>query len=185
MKKIFALLSIAFLFSCVSFQYVYYDQKDVLLKGIDMDDTLKIANMELEKGGNFSCLGLWVIRDQIINKEEAKIISDLYFKYIDTIKDEFDIWHLSWAISNFYRNGNEEIKTVLNDAYNDAVKRPEKLKQFKKIANELINGKKIYMGDIHSLGRYYAHTHIIVVGNPDYLQSIADYEKIKKKINKS
>ena len=181
MKKIFVLLLAVLFFSCIPFPYVYYDQKDVLIKGVDIDKTLDVAQIELESGGTFSVLGVWIIRDQIIGKDQAKRISDLYFKYIDTIKDEFDIWHLSWAISNYYRNGNDEIKGVLKDAYNDAVKRPEKLKQFKKIADELINGSKIYMGDIHDLGKAYAKSHIIAPGNPNYLQSVADFQAMKDK----
>jgi hypothetical protein len=181
MKKIFAMILLVLLFSCIPFPYVYYDQKDVLIKGVDIDKTLDVAQMELESGGTFCVLGVWVIRDQIINNDQAKRISDLYFKYIDTIKDDFDIWHLSWAISNYYRNGNDEIKAILKDAYNDAVKRPEKLHQFKSIANELINGSKVYMGNIHDLGKAYAHSHIVVPGNTDYIQSVADYQKMKDK----
>lgn len=181
MKKLLGLILVSLLFSCIPFPYVYYNQNEVLIKNIDIDKTLDVAQMELENSGVFSVLGVWIIRDQIINNDEAKRISELYFKYIDTLKDEFDIWHLSWAISNYYRNGNDEVKAILKDAYNDAVKRPEKLKQFKSIANELINGSKIYMGDIHGLGKAYAHSHIIAPGNPDYLQSVADYQKMKEK----
>jgi hypothetical protein len=156
---------------------VYYDQKDVLVNGINIDETLKIARNELKKDTYDSVLGVWVIRDQVFTTSQAEEISKLYFENIDKLKIEFSIWHLSWAVSNIYRNGNDEIKMVMNDAYLDAKKRPDSLKQFKKIADMHINGEKIYMGDIHDLGKAYAHSHIIAPGNKDYLQYYDEYEK--------
>lgn len=187
MKKLFIIPVTLLLLSC--FPYIYYSQNKVLLNGVDIDQTLNISINELEEGGFDSILTIWAIRDQIITSEQAKKINEMYFKYIDNIqyKDEttkeFGTWHFAWAISNFYRIGNEDIKKDLNDAYLDAVKRPDTLIKFKKIANELINGDKIYMGDIHGLGKAYAKTHIVVPGNKDYVQSYEEYikEKIKNK----
>ena len=45
------------------------------------------------------------------------------------------------------------------------------------LADKFVNGDKIYMGDAHSLGRRYAETHVVVPGNPKYLQSFEEYLK--------
>ncbi len=182
MRKIFLFFILLFFLSC--FPYVYFDRSKVLLKNVDVDETLCISEVELEEKGFDSVLTLWALRDQIINEEQAKRISDQYFKFIDSLETEFEIWHLAWAISNFYRYADDNVKKVLEDAYQDAKKRPERLKQFKKIANEHINGDKIYSGDIHDLGRYYAQTHIVVKGDKKYVQSFVDYLKFKEKEKK-
>ena len=169
-------------FNC--FPYVYFDRTKVLLENVDVDQTLCISEVELKEGGFDSILTLWALRDQIITPEQAQRISDQYFSYIDNLDTEFGIWHLAWAISNFYRWGSDEVKSVLENAYLDAKKRPEKLKDFKKIANEHINGDKVYCGDIHDLGRYYTQTHIIVKGNKKYVQSFNEYLERKKKEKK-
>ena len=57
--------------------------------------------------------------------------------------------------------------------------RPEKLMKFKDIASEHINGNKVYMGDFPSVARAYAHSHIVVPGNKNYLQSLEEYKKKK------
>ena len=110
------------------FPYMYHDRGKVLLKNIDIDQTLKIAEIELESDHFNNILTLWAIRDQLINSEQATIISELYFKHIDRIKSDFGIWHIAWAISNFYRLGDDSVKKILQNAYDDAKKRPEKLK---------------------------------------------------------
>ena len=78
-----------------------------------------------------------------------------------------------------YRNGDGTIKAELEGAYIDARKRPEKLMKFKDIASEHINGNKVYMGDFHTVARAYAHSHIVVPGNKNYLQSLDEYKKKK------
>ena len=35
------------------------------------------------------------------------------------------------------------------------------------------------MGDVHSLGRFYAKKHIVIPGNKKYVQSFDDYMKKK------
>ncbi|MBN2545002.1 MAG: hypothetical protein JXB50_04330 [Spirochaetes bacterium] len=183
-KNIFIIFILVLFISC--FPYVYYDQDEVLLKGVDIDQTIEIAKIELEEGGFDSILTLWAVRDQLINAEQAEKINSLYFQYIDKLEGDFEIWHYAWAISNLYRNNNDEVKAVLQNAYNDAKKRPEQLKQFKKIAEEHINGTKIYMGDVHDLGRAYARSHIVVSGNKDYIQSLEEFKekKLKEKSSK-
>lgn len=183
-KNIFIIFILVLFISC--FPYVYYDQDEVLLKGVDIDQTIEIAKIELEEGGFDSILTLWAVRDQLINAEQAEKIKSLYFQYIDKLEGDFEIWHYAWAISNLYRNNNDEVKAVLQNAYNDAKKRPEQLKQFKKIAEEHINGTKIYMGDVHDLGRAYARSHIVVSGNKDYIQSLEEFKekKLKEKSSK-
>ena len=186
-KKLTLLLGMVVILAAGCFPYVYYEQKDVLLEGIDIDQTLEIAKVELDEGGFDAVLTIWAIRDQIITSEQAAKISEIYLKSIDNIdykKDtdrEFGMWHFAWAVSDFYRNGNEEIKAKLLNVYQDAVKRPDTLDKFNKIANTLINGDKIYMGDIHGLGRAYAKSHIVIPGNKEYVQSFDEFIKNKQK----
>lgn len=170
------------------FPYVYHEQNRVLIQGVDVDATLEIARFELEEGGFDATLAVWAIRDQVVTAGQARTISDLYFEYIDEVaaeKDrgtaEFGVWHFAWAISNLYRNGNDTVKKELESAYLDARKRPDTLKQFKKVAAEHVNGSKIYMGDIHGAARSFARAHIVAPGNKTYLQSLDDYKRKKDK----
>ena len=181
-----ALLLALSLMGC--FPYVYHEQNRVLIKGVDVDATLEIASAELEEGGFDATLAIWAIRDQVVTDSQARTISELYFEHIDSVaaeKDrttaEFGVWHFSWAISNLYRNGDEGIKRELESAYLDARKRPETLKQFKKVADEHVNGSKIYMGDIHGAARSFARSHIVAPGNKPYLQSLDDYKRKQDK----
>ena len=181
---VFLLVIFSIGFSCIAFKYVYYEQSQVILPNIDIDGSLDIADLKLQLGGFDSILTMWALRDQFITPVQAERISTLYFRYIDKLDNEFGIWHLSWAISDFYRLGDSEVKEKLQSAYDDAKLRPEQLKQFQKIANLHINGSKIYMGFIHDLGKSFAHTHLIVPGNKDFLQSFHDFVKQNKKNKK-
>jgi len=182
------LLFVPFLAAVNCFPYVYHARERVLVRGVDVDATLEIARLELDEGGFDAPLTLWAIRDQIVTPDHARTISHLYFRYIDRIaaqKDrtaaDFGVWHLAWAVSNVYRDGDEGIKAELEGAYRDAKKRPESLKQFKDIAAEHINGSKIYMGDFHTVARAYARSHVVVRGDNNYLQSLDDYKRKNKK----
>src|SRR5262245_29413654 len=131
------------LFALGCFPYVYHNQSQVLIRDVDIGATLEIARIELEEGGFDATLPVWAIRDQVVSPDEARTVSALYFEYIDQIaaqKDrgtaEFGVWHLTWAISNLYRNGSDSVKQVLERAYRDARERPAALKQFRKVATE-------------------------------------------------
>lgn len=169
-------LVIAVLIILLTFQgcmrYLTHERNEVLLDGIDIDQTLKIAEIELERQKLGSVLTIWAIRDQYISSSQAKKISQLYFKHIESLDKKFDIWHLTWAISNMYRFGDADVKNELNEAYNDAVKRA---KEVHKLANKMANGEKIYMGDAHSGGRAFAKKHLVVPGNDEYLQSFEEF----------
>jgi hypothetical protein len=160
--------------------YTYHDRSKVLIPNIDIDQTLEIAEQELQSKKRTSVLTVWAIRDQVLTKAQAERVSELYFKYIDKVDSEeqkarsFAVWHFTWAISNIYRQGEQEIKDVMAEAYRDAAKRVEKLEM--KIATSRFYGDKIYMGDTHSLGRSYSKRHLVVPGNEDYLQSVSEYE---------
>ena len=175
------------LLSIGCFPYVYHRQDRVLVRGIDVDATLEIARSELEEGGFDATLAIWAIRDQVVTADNARTISELYFKHIDRIAAErdkttaeFGVWHFTWAISNLYRNGDGQIKAELEGAYLDARQRPDSLKTFKGIASEHVNGKKIYMGDIHAAARSFARSHIVAPGNDKYLQSLDQYRRRKE-----
>jgi len=182
------LLFVPILFTNCFFPHVYHDQERVLVHGIDITSTLEIARAELEEGGFDASLTVWAIRDQKVTVEDADNVSELYFEFIDKVAAEnnrttadFGVWHLAWAISNLYRNGDAEIKARLERAYIDALKRPENLTQFKDVAAEHVNGNKVYMGDIHDIARSYACSHIVAPGNKKYLQSLDQYKKSRDK----
>ncbi len=173
------LFSSTYMSSCM--RYLTHNRREVLLEGVDIDQTLEIAAMELKEkaGGKLgSVLTIWAIRDQDIKPKQAEEISRLYFQYIDCLKKNFDIWHLTWAISNIYRLGNDNVKKAIQDAYNDATKRAEKLSN---IADKMANGGKLYMGDAHIGGRAFAKNHIVIPGNEKYLQSVEEYKEKKSK----
>ena len=119
-------LSITVLFIILSsgcFPYLTHERSKAIVEGVDIDQTLEIAAKELEKDGMGSVLTLWAIRDQVITPEQAGKISELYFEYIKDMKKRFNIWHITWAISNIYRLGDDSVKTVLEAAWKDASRR--------------------------------------------------------------
>src|SRR5271170_2151620 len=103
--------------------FITGDQSQVLIRGVNIDQTLVIAEQELKKGGFPSPLTLLGIRDQVYTEAQAQKVSYLYFRYVDTLKDYFPIWHFTWAISNIYRNGDAAVRAQLELAYQDAKKR--------------------------------------------------------------
>jgi hypothetical protein len=150
-------------------------REKVLIDNVDIDNTLRIAGTELEESSFGSVLGVWAIRDQVISVLQAQKISWIYFHYIDGLEEPFDIWHISWAIADFYRNGSPVVQAELQEAYDDAKVRVTELEKFEKVADAHVNGGRLYMGDIHSLGRAYAKSHIIAPGNRRYLESYDEY----------
>ena len=108
-------------------RYATHNRNEVLLEGINIDQTLKIAEIELSEGGLGSVLTLWAIRDQVITPHQAERVSKLYFDYIDGLEKKFDIWHLTWAVSNMYRQGDDAVRKNLETAYKDATIRAEKI----------------------------------------------------------
>ncbi|MBW2261229.1 MAG: hypothetical protein JRG91_04580 [Deltaproteobacteria bacterium] len=159
--------------------YVYHERHKVLIPGIDIDQTLDVAEAELEEASGVSVLTIWTMRDQIVTTAQAARISDIYLAHIDDVDSpetrarSFQVWHLTWAISNLYRLGSDGVKTGLEPAYIDAAARVETLD--KKVALIHFSGEKIYMGDAHGGGRAYANSHLVVPGNNDYLQSYEEY----------
>jgi hypothetical protein len=191
LKKLWVIVPIIASINCLPYVYHMRDHR-VLVSGIDIDATLEIAKIELDEGGFDATLTLWAIRDQIVSVDDSRTISALYFKHIDQVARErdqtvaaFGVWHLSWAISNLYRNGDDSIKAELEGAYLDARKRPEGLTRFKDVATEHINGSKVYMGDFHTVARAYARSHVVAPGAKGYLQTLDEYRKNKDKEKQS
>jgi hypothetical protein len=190
LKLLWLLVPILASINCLP--YVYHMRERVLVSGIDVESTLEIARTELEEGGFDATLTVWAIRDQFVSVENVRTISTLYFTHIDQVAAEkdkttaaFGVWHFSWAIANFYRNGDAGIKAELEAAYLDARKRIESLKTFKGVATEHVTGSKIYMGDIHGAARAYARSHIVAPGVKGYLQSLDEYRLNKAKEKRS
>lgn len=154
-------------------RYMTHRRTEALVEHINIDETLLVAERELEKGGWGSVLTLWAIRDQHLTPNQADRVSELYFRYIDGLTRDFNSWHLTWAVANMYRLGPSEVKTKLKKAYENA---KERARRMGGLADKHVNGGKIYMGDAHIGGRFHAKRHIIAPGNEGYLQSVAEYE---------
>ncbi|NLN62821.1 MAG: hypothetical protein GX146_08090 [Myxococcales bacterium] len=175
MKKIsfliLVLLSSALASGCLP--YLTEQRAKAIVDNLDVDQTLPIAEAELKRGGMGSQLTLWALRDQHITADQAQQIAALYFAYIDKMASRFDTWHLTWAISNMYRLGDDSVKAALEEAYRDATSRAAAIGG---VTDKLVNGDKIKMGDAHGGGRAYAKGHLVAPGNPAYLQSMQDFE---------
>lgn len=167
----------------------YNDQEAVLIEGIDLAATLKVAEAELARKLATSELPIWAIRDQVVTADIAAKIAQLYFDNIEmlyatepfTIIDwNHAVWHFSWAISNLYRNGDTAVKAALQLAYEDAITRPETLERYDHIAIDHIRNDIVVMGDIHTPAHNRMQQLVVAPGNPDYLQSFAEYEENKR-----
>ena len=167
----------------------YNDQESVLIEGVDLAATLKIAEAEFARELSTSELPIWAIRDQVVTPEIAAKIAHLYFDNIEmlyttepfTIIDwNHAVWHFSWAISNLYRNGDTAVKAALQLAYEDAIIRPETLERYYHIATHHIRNDTVVMGDIHTPAHNRMQQLVVAPGNPAYLQSFAEYEKNKR-----
>ena len=156
--------------------YMDRDRDTVLLAGIDLDQSLLVASDELDKG---VVLGLWAMRDQVLTSGQAARVSELYFSHIEKIDDPgkkrrvFNVWHLTWAISNMYRHGDASVKAALQDAYDDAGLRVDALSF--DLATRFYSGDRIYIGDFHGIAHVYAVSHLVVPGNDKYLQCYEEY----------
>ncbi|MBD3391730.1 MAG: hypothetical protein GF418_06690 [Chitinivibrionales bacterium] len=155
-------------------RYLTHDRAEVLLDGVDIDQTLEIAEMVMEEGERGMSLSLWAIRDQRLTPGQAGRVSELYFEYVDSLLGKFDTWHMTWAISNMYRHGNTGVKDSLRLAYLDATVRAADTHA---LADKHVNGEKLWMGDAHIGGRRYSQKHVVVPGNPDYVQSAKEYRR--------
>jgi hypothetical protein len=171
---IFVAISIVSLSLNSCMRYLTHNRDEVLLEGVDIDQTLRVAEVKMRQqhGKLGEALPIWVIRDQKITPSQAQEVSRLYFLHINSIVKKFDIWHLTWAISDIYRLGNDSVKVALQDAYRDATRRAKELGG---IADKLANGDKLYMGDAHDGGRAFAKRHVVVPGRKGYLQSYEEY----------
>lgn len=169
---VFTMVAVLSVSGCM--RYLTHDRSKVILQNVDIDQTLDIAAIDLDRGERGSVLTVWAIRDQVVTAAQAGRISDLYFSHIEKINGKFNIWHLTWAIADLYRNGDSAVCAAIDNAYGDARMR---VKESYGIADRFVNGDKLYMGDAHSLGRAYAHRHVVVTGNPDYVQSVSEYRK--------
>jgi hypothetical protein len=179
-KKYLLYISIIVYSSILScLPYLTTDRENVLLKNVDIYQTLKIAETEMhKKNGKLGVsLYLWSIRDQYISSGDASHIAKLYWDVVDSLKYGFDRWHLTWAISNAYKSGDDSVRLVLTEAYQDATSRARLMGG---IADKMVNGEKIYRGDAHSGGRAFAMKHVVVPGNEKYIQSFEAYEDNKK-----
>lgn len=177
MKRLAFVLPILFLSLSSCITYVYDKQAPALVANVDIDQSIKVARDEIKKKNDMAQgLAIWVLRDQVVTPAQASVIADLYLSQIDAMKSEFNIWHASWAIANLYRLGDDEVKAKLEIAYQKAKVQPLRMEgDFKDIADDHINGKKLTTGFIHFGGLAYAYGHLVVQGNDKYIQSYEEY----------
>lgn len=151
--------------------YIYHERNQVLIEQVNVDQTLDVAERDLQDGGFGSVLTIWVLRDQEVTPEQAERISTLYFRYVSNGENGgfFNIWHLTWAISNYYRLGDDDVRSALEGAYRDAAARVADLDS--DMATTHFSDDQLYMGDAHALGRAYARSRIVAPGNELFLQS--------------
>jgi hypothetical protein len=161
--------------------YVYRDRDRAIVPGIDIDETLKVAEVALKENKFSTVLTIWAIRDQELTGAQASRVAALYFEHIDRIDSEsqkareFSVWHLTWAISNMYRHGDDGVKIALKAAYDDAAIRVDALDS--RVATNHFYDEELTMGDIHFGGRSYAKSHLVAPGNDKYLQSFEEFER--------
>ena len=189
LKKMNRVTAIALVAAFVTGCYLYKDKRNkVLIPGIDMDQTLQVAEITMAENRFGTVLTIWAIRDQILNEAQAKKISTLYFEHIDRIDSDeqkarkFSVWHLTWAVSNMYRLGDEGVQRALKTAYEDTGQRVDKLDM--NAATKHYHGPEIVMGDAHAGGRAYAKAHLVVPGNEKYLQSFEEFVKKREEKKK-
>jgi hypothetical protein len=160
------------------------NQQAVLVDGIDFNETLEIAKEELTRDIATAELTIWALRDQVITPDVARTIAVLYRDNIDKLYQakpftaidwNHAVWHFAWAIANLYRNGDSAVKAELQQVYEDAITRPKTLERFQLVATDNVLGHEILMGDAHDAGHEFGQGHIVVPGNPDYVQSYEEY----------
>jgi hypothetical protein len=163
---------------------VFDDQASVLIEGVDLEATLKVAQAEFARKSATSELVIWGIRDQVITPAVAGKISKMYFANIEMLYDtqpfmQLDwnhaVWHFAWAISNLYRNGDSAVKSELQAAYEDALRRPQTLDRNKYLAAEYVDGERIVMGDMHTPAHKRMQELIVAPTNPSYISSYEEY----------
>ncbi len=165
--------------------YLYInDQNAVRVEGIDFAETLKVAEAELQRNLATAPLTIWALRDQVVTPQVAGAIAALYVAYIDSLYTaktvtlidwNHAVWHFAWAVANLYRNGDDAVKAQLQLAYDDAKNRHATLERFQLVALDHAQSEDVSMGNAHKLGFNYAKTHVVVPGNPQYLQSFEQY----------
>jgi PBP1b-binding outer membrane lipoprotein LpoB len=178
---IFMILFLGLLSGC-SYTRFTSNQKDVLIEGIDVDQSIQVAKCAMEKTNSRGkakpqTLGFWVLRAQQLNAPQAQEISTIYFEHIDSVTRSFHIWHYTWAIADMYRLGNDEVKGALMDAYSDAV-----IRGIENGRKTFVDGDKLMLGFFHGGGFAAARKHLVVPGNRRFNQSAKEYlEKNKCK----
>lgn len=164
--------------------YIYNTREPALVKNVDIDQTILVAIDEMKKTDMAQSMGIWIMKDQVITPQQAKLIADLYITNLDRIVSPFNIWHAAWAISNLYRFGNEAVKAELEKAYQIAKNEPNRISDdddFKGAAIDHINGEKMTTGFIHVGGMSYAYEHLVVPGNKKFIQSYEEYKAREEK----
>jgi hypothetical protein len=145
----------------------------VLIEKIDMKQSLKVAEIVIKENKWGRAIGYWAMRDQLIDSLDAVGINKNYLTYIDSISEHFDLWHYSWAISNYYRNGDSTVQNVLEPSYLKSIAVAKELNT--KVALKHITGEKIYMGYFHAGGWKAGRNYIVAPGDKRFRQSVDEF----------
>lgn len=175
--KALLLLMFTLFVGCAHFPRKTHSMEEVQLKGIDVPQSIQVAEKTLSKDRLGQGLGFWALRDQKITLEDANEISNSYFKHIESISHAFDIWHFTWSISNFYRSASPEVQANLQLAYEDATKRGFALN--KPYVTKHLTDSLIYRGWYHGGGWLAARKHLVVPGDDRFLQRASDFKERK------
>ncbi len=170
--KILLLLSMVLLFQSCAYHRISHDQSEMLIEGIDVDQSLEVAEFlttRLDRDGNPKpqSLGYWSLRAQEITEEQAIQIESVYWGVIDAMEyREFHLWHYTWAIADFYRLGSPEVQNILKDAFDDAVRRGLEIEK-----DKFVTDTTLHLGFFHGGGWYAAKKYLVVPGERKFAQS--------------
>lgn len=163
------------LISSCSYQRITHEQSEVVIDGVNIDQSLEIAEFmmnRVDKKGKAKpmSLGYWAMRAQYITPPQAAEIDRVYWTTIDSIESEFHLWHYTWAIADMYRLGSPEVKKRLQAAYEDALSRAVSIDKEKFVA-----GTTLHLGFFHGGGWRAAKNFLVVPGERKFTQSADEY----------
>lgn len=179
--KLALIIPFLLLTSC-AYHRISHDQSEMLIEGVDIDESLKIAEFWTNRhdDGEWepNSLGYWAMRAQEITPEQAKEIDRVYWKVIDQMEyKEFHLWHYTWAIADLYRLGSPEVQEILQKAFDDAVPLALAIEKEKFVADSVL-----HLGFFHGGGWRAAKNYMVVPGNRKFTQNANEYieEKTRK-----
>jgi len=171
--KTILLLSILLFSGCAHFPRQTHSMEEVTIAKLDTDKSITVATAKLAQNRTGRGLGFWALRDQAITPDQAKRIVTAYEQWIDSVESSFDIWHYTWAITNFARSNGPEVSAIMDSVKEDAVARGLALD--KSYAVKHLTDSVIYRGWYHGGGWLAARKHLVVPGDKRFIQSEQEF----------